>query len=155
MGTFNQTALVCRIQTELPHRQTAYQCFHHSGPIAYLPLADGSSSIVWSCDSDEANCLRQLDDKAFADTVENALQSKLGGVDILSPRGAFELAQQHASAYFDSRIALIGDAAHRTHPLAGLGANLGLQDAAVTSRSYPASPEEAPCILWRLCVEKI
>ncbi len=135
MGTFNQTALVCRIQTELPHHQTAYQCFHHSGPIAYLPLDDGSSSIVWSCDSDEANRLRQLDDKAFADAVQNALQSKLGGVEILSPRGAFELAQQHASAYFDSRIALIGDAAHRTHPLAGLGASLGLQDAAVLAES--------------------
>jgi ubiquinone biosynthesis UbiH/UbiF/VisC/COQ6 family hydroxylase len=52
LGTFNQTALVCRIQTGHPHQQTAYQCFHHSGPIDYLPLADGSSSIVWSCDTD-------------------------------------------------------------------------------------------------------
>ncbi len=130
-GTFNQSALVCRIQTGRPHQFTAYQCFHHSGPIAYLPLTDGSSSIVWSCDTEKAAQLQQLDDKDFAKAIQEALQSRLGSVTILGPRGAFPLAQQHASRYIDSRIALIGDAAHRTHPLAGLGANLGLQDAAV------------------------
>ena len=131
MGSFNQTALVCRIQTENPHAQTAYQCFHQTGPIAYLPLSDGSCSIVWSCDTERALQLQQLKDAEFASEIEQALQSKLGAIKILSPRAGFELAQQHASQYVDSRLALIGDAAHRTHPLAGLGANLGLQDAAV------------------------
>ena len=132
-GLFNQRALVCRIATELPHRQTAYQCFHHHGPIAYLPLADGSSSIVWSCDTDRARELSGLDDPAFAEAIEHAMQSALGRISIKGPRGAFDLAQQHALSYIAPRIALVGDAAHRTHPLAGLGANLGLQDAAVLS----------------------
>ncbi len=132
-GLFNQTAMVCRITTERPHQQTAYQCFHYRGPIAYLPLADGSCSIVWSCDTDYARELKQLDDKAFAKAVERAMQSRLGKVKICGARAGFELAQQHASHYVEPGIALIGDAAHRTHPLAGLGANLGLQDAAVLS----------------------
>lgn len=131
IGRFHQTALVCRIGTQRPHRQTAYQCFHHSGPIAYLPLADGSCSIVWSCDSDRVPALLRLSHDEFAQQVETAMQSALGSVELLSPRAGFDLAQQHAQRYLDSRIALVGDAAHRTHPLAGLGANLGLQDAAV------------------------
>lgn len=129
-ASFSQTAMVCRIKTELPHNQTAYQCFHHSGPIAYLPLADGSMSIVWSCDHDIAKEIITLNNKTFAQRVGLALQNRLGVIKIASKRAAFELNQQHATTYLAHRVALIGDAAHRTHPLAGLGANLGLQDAA-------------------------
>ena len=153
-GLFNQTAMVCRILTERPHRQTAFQCFHHRGPIAYLPLADGSCSIVWSCDTDYARELKLLDDKAFAKEVERALQSRLGKVEIAGPRAGFDLAQQHASRYVESGIALIGDAAHRTHPLAGLGANLGLQDAAVLSEVIQSALQQHRSISSRATLRK-
>ncbi len=153
-GLFNQTALVCRINTEYAHQHTALQCFHHHGPIAYLPLADGSCSIVWSCDTDRAQQLRQMDDAQFALEIEHAMQSRLGKVEVCGPRAGFDLAQQHACRYVEPHIALIGDAAHRTHPLAGLGANLGLQDAAVLSEVILDATQQQRSISSRATLRK-
>ncbi|MFT5258661.1 MAG: 2-octaprenylphenol hydroxylase [Saprospiraceae bacterium] len=134
IGHFQQQAIVARISTEIAHQQTAFQCFHESGPLAYLPLNDGSSSIVWSCDDGEAKQLLPLKTDQLAQRVAENLDYRLGEVQIESPVYAFPLKQIHALRYIGDRIALAGDAAHRTHPLAGLGANIGLLDAAALAQ---------------------
>ncbi len=130
IGSFEQKAIVARIQTDQPHHQCAFQRFDHSGPIAYLPLQDGSSSIVWSCDTELAQQWLRLSDKQFAARTAEAMGNHLGTVTLLSKPLSFDLKQIHAQHYVEPRIALIGDAAHRTHPLGGLGGNIGIMDAA-------------------------
>ncbi len=134
-GLFNQLAIVARIQTKKPHKQTAYQHFLQTGPIAYLPLADGCCSIVWSCDKNHADTILALPEPEFADAVAAAMEYQLGEVKLLGNRAAFPLKQIHAQRYIGERVALIGDAAHRTHPLAGLGANIGFLDAAAIAET--------------------
>ena len=90
---------------------------------------------MWSCDRNYAEQVMALDDSEFAGAVAEAMSHRLGDVTLLSPRGAFELKQIHAQRYISERIALIGDAAHRTHPLAGLGANIGFVDAAALAET--------------------
>ena len=127
---YEQVALVARIGTAVPHAATAWQRFLPSGPVAMLPLADGSSSLVWSCPTAEAERLRQLEPGAFAAELRSALDDTLGELSCLSTVAGFPLAMGYAPHYSTRRSVLIGDAAHRVHPLAGQGVNLGLLDAA-------------------------
>ena len=126
-ASYPQTAVVCHVQTEYPHRQTCWQRFLPTGPLALLPLADGRNSIVWS--STEAEALLELDEAAFCYTLAQASQQVLGTVLSATPRLRFALSLQHADTYAVERAVLIGDAAHVVHPLAGQGVNLGLADA--------------------------
>ncbi len=127
---YDQTAVITVVRTERHHRDTAWQRFTPEGPLAFLPLGEGRSSIVWSVNPQHAECLLSLDDATFMTELEQAFEHTLGSVTEMAERGAFPLRLQHAKNYIKPRLALIGDAAHAIHPLAGQGVNLGLADAA-------------------------
>lgn len=127
---YDQKAVVANIRTAEPHQETAWQRFLPSGPLAFLPLADGACSIVWSTSPEHADALLSSDEAAFCQALGEAFDWRLGSILQVGPRGAFPLRLQHAHHYVKPGLALIGDAAHVVHPLAGQGVNLGLLDAA-------------------------
>lgn len=127
---YGQRAVVAHVRTEQPHRDTAWQRFLPTGPVAFLPLADGRVSVVWSADEVEAERILKLDDAGFCAALTQASEAKLGQVRSTTRRLAFPLQRLHAREYVRPRFALAGDAAHALHPLAGQGVNLGLLDAA-------------------------
>lgn len=127
--SYQQQGLVCNVATSEVHQNTAWQCFMPSGPLAFLPLYNGNSSIVWSLDEESAQQYMALDDEAFKLALAEAGEFKLGEILELGPRFLFPLSHGHVSEYVKPGLALIGDAAHNIHPLAGQGANLGIADA--------------------------
>ncbi|MGF6594855.1 2-octaprenylphenol hydroxylase [Pseudomonas sp. 2835] len=128
-------AIVTSVRCAQPHQTTAWQRFTDEGPLAFLPLLrDGQQnwcSIVWSTTPEQAEHLMALSDEAFCAELERAFEGRLGGVLQADPRVCVPLRQRHAKRYVAEGLALIGDAAHTIHPLAGQGVNLGFLDAAV------------------------
>jgi 2-octaprenylphenol hydroxylase len=126
---YRQQALVCNVTTSEPHHDTAWQCFMPSGPLAFLPLFNGDCSIVWSLDDAAAAEVMALPDDAFMQALSQASQYRLGDVVATGKRYLYPLSHGHVTEYVKPGLALIGDAAHNIHPLAGQGANLGIADA--------------------------
>ena len=127
---YGQRGLVAYVGTESPHEDTAWQRFLPTGPLAFLPFADGRCSIVWTLPEAGASRLLEAGEAAFRRELTRAFDARLGEVVSVSARAAFPLRRQLASGYVAGRVALAGDAAHVVHPLAGQGVNLGLRDVA-------------------------
>ena len=143
-GGYRQTAIVANVDTEQAHRHTAWQRFLATGPLAFLPLANGQSSIVWSCDDEFHDSLRGLDDSAFCDALGEAFEYRLGRVLGCGERGAFPLGWHHCARWLEGRVLLIGDAAHSVHPLAGQGVNQGFSDVELCARLIGDYRERIP-----------
>ncbi len=133
-NSYEQRAIVANVTTESSHQNTAWQRFLSTGPLAFLPLDNKQSSIVWSCTNKKAEALMALDDDAFCQQLNDAFENTLGKITHTSPRASFPLSWQYAEHTVKGRCILIGDAAHSIHPLAGQGVNLGFSDVQLLSQ---------------------
>ncbi len=127
---YGQTALVAAVDHERPHNGTAWQYFMPTGPLAILPLPGNRSSIVWSEPDASAQAIAALDDARFLGLLRPRFGDFLGEITLAGPRFSYPLSLSLADAHVAPRIALVGDAAHGVHPIAGQGLNLGLRDVA-------------------------
>jgi ubiquinone biosynthesis UbiH/UbiF/VisC/COQ6 family hydroxylase len=149
-ASYGQVALVAMVSTAKPHQRTAWQRFLGDGTLAFLPLADGQSSIVWSLPTARAEKLLVAPPPDFESELEKDFDAALGATRLTSERLKFPLWRLSADHYVTERVVLVGDAAHVVHPLAGQGANLGLLDAAaladVLAEGIAGGEDPARCV---------
>ncbi|MCC7253564.1 MAG: FAD-dependent monooxygenase [Hyphomicrobium sp.] len=130
---YGQTAIVTTIAHERSHDGRAIQHFLPAGPFAILPLPGNRACLTWTEDADEAKRILALDDAGFLAEVETRVAGRLGAIEVVGPRQCWPLEMHLARAYVAPRFALIGDAAHGVHPIAGQGVNLAFRDVAALS----------------------
>ena len=131
---YGQTALVASVDHELPHHGIAHQYFMPTGPLAILPLPGNRSNIVWSETDDNARAIEALDDARFLQVLRPRFGDFLGDLSLAGARFSYPLSLSLAESYVAARVALVGDAAHGVHPIAGQGLNLGLRDVAALAQ---------------------
>ena len=135
---YDHMAVVSTLRHEQPHENIAYEIFFPTGPFALLPMTDDAqghrSAIVWSVPKDDAAGWMSLSDEQFAGEAQAAMGGFLGEIAMAAPRSTFPLGFHHAARITDDRLALVGDAAHAIHPIAGQGLNLGFRDVAALAQ---------------------
>jgi len=129
--SYPQTALVTAIDHDVPHGNTAYELFYPGGPFALLPMLPGTrSAIVWTVPNHQAPAMLKLPERTWLAEAEKRMGNFLGKVSLAAPMQSYPLGYHRAARIVDERLALVGDAAHAIHPIAGQGVNLGYRDAA-------------------------
>ena len=156
---YGQTALVCAVEHDRPHGGVAHQFFMPAGPMAVLPLSARRSTVVWSEKTDSAAVIKTLDDTAFLDVLRPRFGDFLGDIALTGGRFSYPLGMMIAKSYIAPNVALIGDAAHGVHPIAGQGLNAGLRDVAALiqvlseakqrGEDFASQPVLARYQLWR------
>lgn len=150
--SYGQQAIVARISIVKSHNNIAYQNFLKTGPLGVLPLPDSQQvSIVWSAEDAYAQELMAMPESTFNIALSNALDLKLGKMSLVSERLCFPLIMRHAHHYVKPGVALVGDAAHTIHPLAGQGVNLGFKDVSLLAEVLgDAQQKRQPLLAWNV-----
>lgn len=142
---YGENAVVANFSTTRHHAETAFQWFRSDGVLALLPLPGERVSMVWSAPREHARALLQFDDAGLASAVETASSGVVGRLNTITPAAAFPLRRQHVQRLVAPRVALVGDAAHVIHPLAGQGVNLGMRDARTLAEVIATRGAQTDC----------